>query len=104
QDPNEMGLQRPSLGALLVGAGLASDDQVQDAIAEGMRSGEKLGEVVLRKGWASEAEVAELLAEQWRLPYVDPESVMLDPEAMARVPLKAARELRLAPIGFDGSA
>src|SRR5579871_1863274 len=45
---------RPSFGALLVRAGIASDTDVKNALEEGLRSGERLGEVVIRKGWASE--------------------------------------------------
>jgi hypothetical protein len=101
QDPSELLGQRPSLGALLVQAALATDEQVQDAIAEGMRSGEKLGEVIVRKGWASEERMAELLAEQWQLRYLEAAAAHIDPVAMARVPFEAVRELELVPIGLD---
>ena len=41
---------RPPLARLLADAGVASEDQLRMAVAEGMDRGERLGEVVLRRG------------------------------------------------------
>jgi hypothetical protein len=60
---------RQSLGSLLIDAGIATDDQVAEAVREGAETGERLGEVVLRQGLATEEEVAILLARQWQLEF-----------------------------------
>ena len=93
--------RRPSLAALLTEAGLASDAQIHEALEEGERTGEKLGEVVVRRGWASEGRLAQLLAEQWGLPAVDPGALSLDPLAVARVEIGVASELGGFPVWFD---
>jgi len=95
-------LQRPSFAALLVRAGLASDQEARDAVTEGLGTGERLGEVVIRKGWATEEQVAQLLAEQWQLPFMAAASISVDPIALQQVPLAVAQRLGGLPIGFDG--
>jgi MshEN domain len=93
--------RRPSLATLLTEAGLASDAQIHEALEEGVRTGEKLGEVVVRRGWASEGRLAQLLAEQWGLPAVDPGALSLDPLAVARVEVGVASELGGFPVWFN---
>ena len=48
------GVTRPPLLSLLVDAGVAPEAQLRLALAEGMGRGERLGEVVLRRGWIDE--------------------------------------------------
>ena len=96
------GAARPSLGRLLVEAGVASEQQVKFAIAEGLGTGEKLGQVLVRKGWASYEVLAELLAEQWQLPFAAGAALSVDPAASKLIPLAEARELGVLPIGFEG--
>src|SRR6266545_5763558 len=52
------------LGALLVEAGLVSEHDLVDALAEQERSGQRLGEVLVARGLVSAAAVANALAEQ----------------------------------------
>jgi hypothetical protein len=55
---------RLSLGALLVQEGVASEEEVQDALDECIRTRERLAEVVVRRRWISERKLAKLLADQ----------------------------------------
>jgi hypothetical protein len=52
------------LGALLVEAGLVSEHDLVEALAEQGRSGQRLGEVLVARGLVSAAAVANALAEQ----------------------------------------
>jgi hypothetical protein len=101
EDPHAPNAKRPSLGALLVEAGIASDEQVRDAVAEGLRSGEKLGEVAVRKGWTTEVRMARLLAQQWKLRYLDAAMLSVDLEVVARLPFEELVELQVVPIALD---
>lgn len=94
--------RRPSLAGLLVGAGLTTYEQITEALEEGLGTGERLGEVIVRRGWATEEDLAELLAEQWDLPYLDGATVHVDPVAIGRLPLDRARELGALPVYYDG--
>ena len=52
------------LGAVLVEAGLVSEDDLVEALAEQERSGQRLGEVLVERGLVSAAAIANALAEQ----------------------------------------
>jgi hypothetical protein len=94
---------RPSLAVLLKEAGLVPTERVQAALIEGMQTGEKLGEVLIRQGAVSEEQLAQLLAKQWDLPYVKADSLTVDPFALRRLPASDARELGALPIRFEQS-
>jgi len=81
------------LASLLTEAGVASEEQLQLALAEGMSSGERLGEVVLRRGWLDEAGLARLLARQWELPFLGEEELGQEVTVSERIPPEAARRL-----------
>ena len=66
---------RQPLLAVLASAGVASEEDLRSALAEGMDSGERLGEVVLRRGWLDEAGLARVLADQWDLRFLEDASV-----------------------------
>jgi hypothetical protein len=100
-DESPASMRRTSLATLLTEAGLASDEQIRAALEEGQRTGEKLGEVVLRRGWASEGRLAQLLAQQWGLRAVDPGALSLDPLAVSRLEIGVASELGGFPVWFD---
>jgi len=52
------------LGQILVERGLISEEQLQYALAEGQRTGEAIGEVIVRLGFAQTASIAQALATQ----------------------------------------
>jgi Type II secretion system (T2SS), protein E, N-terminal domain len=89
---------RPSLATLLAEAGVASEDQLRLATAEGMGSGERLGEIVLRRGWIDEQGLAQVLARQWRLPFLANEAARLEPQAPRLLPAELARALAGCPV------
>src|SRR5262249_4478050 len=88
----------PSLATLLGEAGVATEDQLRLATAEGMGSGERLGEVVLRRGWIDEKGLAKVLARQWQLPYLANKAAQLDPQAPQLLPAELARALAACPV------
>lgn len=93
--------QRPALGALLIEAGLVTAEQIRAALAEGLATGERLGEVIVRRGWATEERVAQLLAVQWQLRFRKAETISIDPMAIRRLSQADARRLRAVPVWFD---
>jgi len=93
---------RRPLGALLVDAGLIDEDRLEEALDEGSRTGERLGEVVVRHGWATEDDVAKLLADQWGLPYVERWAIRFDADALSRLSREQAMKLEALPTHVDG--
>jgi hypothetical protein len=93
---------RSSLGTLLIEAGVVSKKDIKDALAEGQQTGERLGEVIIRKGLATDELIAKLLAEQWRLPYARADEITVDDIAALRISRTDAQDLGAQPIGYDG--
>jgi hypothetical protein len=88
---------RVPLGRLLVGQGLITEAQLDNALFESSQTGERLGEIVVRLGLASEEEVAKALADQWSLSYVDRASIWFDADALARLSREDAQRLEALP-------
>ena len=91
---------RASLGTLLIQAGVASEEDVRKALDEGQETGERLGEIVIRKRLPTDELIAQLLAEQWQLPYATADEV--DDIAALRISHALALELAAQPIAYDG--
>jgi hypothetical protein len=89
--------ERVPLGAMLVEAGFITPGQVDEALAEGARTGERLGEIVVRRGWATEDDVAILLAEQWGLNYVASGGIWFESDALVRLSRDDARRVEALP-------
>lgn len=84
--------QEAPLATLVYRAGLLSAERLEIALSEGDRTGRRLGEVLLQRGWIHESDLARLLAGQKGLPFVsidgrgyDAEAARLLPEATCRV-------------------
>jgi type II secretion system (T2SS) protein E len=89
---------RPSLASLMAEEGIASKEQLEEALAEGQQTGERLGEVVLRRGWTTEAALANLIARQWDLTFVARSLIAVDHDAKGRLSREDAKELGVCPV------
>jgi cellulose synthase/poly-beta-1,6-N-acetylglucosamine synthase-like glycosyltransferase len=89
------------IGDLLVARGLATDDQVRDALEEQQRTGSRLGDILVHAGIVKEPELVAILAEQFQLPLVDLSEYEPDPKALELIPEPLARHLRVVPIAVD---
>ncbi len=94
--------ERVPLGRLLVDAGFLTRAQLDDCLFEGSKTGERIGEVVVRRGLASEDDVARLLAEQWGLEYVERSSIWFDGNALTRLSREDAQTLEVLPTRVEG--
>ena len=93
---------RAALGTLLIQAGLASEEDVKDAVDEGHRTGERFGEVLIRKGLATDELIGKMLGVQWQLPYAEARELEVDEGAAGRLPADRARHLGAKSIRYDG--
>jgi hypothetical protein len=89
------------LGTLIFRAGLLAEEQLEDALQEGMRSGKRLGEVLLERGWLHERDLGRLLAGQKGLPFVELSGVSPDPTAVPLIPEEKARLQNALAIAFE---
>jgi hypothetical protein len=100
--PDAAPVERVPLGRLLVDAGFLTRPQLDDCLAEGSKTGERIGEVVVRRGLASEDDVARLLAEQWGLEYVERSAIWFDGNALGKLSREDAQRWEALPTRVEG--
>ncbi len=90
---------RRLLGALLVAEGELTSDELEEVLRLQEGSGERLGEIVIRRGLAPEGAVMGALARQLGLEYRSP-PLRPAPEAVALLPAEVARRRLLLPLAL----
>ncbi|HET9133362.1 MAG TPA: glycosyltransferase [Gemmatimonadales bacterium] len=91
------------LGEVLLARGLITAEQLETALRQQRRTGEKLGRLLLILGYVSRLQLAQALADRWRRPFltIAPDSV--DVAVAQRFPLDATLRLRAVPIRDTGT-
>jgi len=95
--------EKPRLGDLLIKAGLLTPEQLDLALKEQKRTGERLGKVLARLGLVSEKDILEVLEFQLGIPKVVLADYRLDPEVVKLVPEGLARRYLAVPVRKDGN-
>jgi len=90
--------KRTALGTLLIERGYIDQEQLDEALRRSAENGERLGEVIVRLGWASEEDLAKVLAEQWHLRYYERSAISFDGKALRRMSWEDASRLEALPI------
>ncbi len=85
------------LGEILVQRGVLTDPQVQEALQK-KEGKERLGQAVVRLGWAREEQVLEALSEQTRVPYLDLSGVEIDATLVPPHTVKTLFQRKIVPI------
>src|SRR5256885_3630092 len=81
---------RKKIGECLIQAGLISHDDLENALVEHKRTGERLGVVLVRMNLETEKQIAKALALQLGFPYVSLPENPPDPIAIALIPKEVA--------------
>ena len=89
------------LGTLIFRAGLLGEEQLENALQEGMRSGKRLGEVLLERGWLNERDLGRMLAGQKGLPFVDVALSDVEPDALQALSHEDARRQVALPLFYE---
>ncbi|RME28535.1 MAG: hypothetical protein D6798_02180, partial [Deltaproteobacteria bacterium] len=94
------------LGDILVARGQLRPEQVEEALRAQRAAGDKarLGDIIVELGMADDIEVAQAIAIQTGLPYVDPVSEPIEAGLVWRFPREMAETHRAIPIArvYDG--
>jgi hypothetical protein len=85
------------LGSLLVLRGYIVADELDSILEYQAASGKRLGEIAVEMGLISDRILAELLAEQLRLPVVDLAKVKIDRAVACSIPYSEARQTHAIP-------
>ncbi|HEU4787235.1 MAG TPA: hypothetical protein VFS57_07510, partial [Gemmatimonadaceae bacterium] len=81
---------RNRIGDSLIQAGLIGEHDLQRALDEHRRTGERLGTVLVRMNLATERQIANLLAAQLGFPYIQLSDHPPDPNAVTLISKEAA--------------
>jgi type IV pilus assembly protein PilB len=92
------------LGELIVRAGLLSSVQLDAALAAARASGRRLGEVLVDDELVDERELAQIVAQQEGLEFIDLGKHDLDDEAVDLLSEASARRYAALPYRLDGKA
>ena len=92
------------IGEILVDKGVVSRDQVAIALTEQKKTGQHLGKLLVRLGFASEAIIREVLGGELGQQSIDLAKVVVDPEAVKLIPKDVARRYHVLCISFDPAA
>lgn len=90
------------IGITLVERGLIDRDQLEDAMEEHRESGERLDRVLVKRGLVSRTQMLEAMGDQFHLPVVDLENVVVEPKVLEQLPAKLVYKQSCVPISQDG--
>ncbi|MEA2299223.1 MAG: glycosyltransferase XagB [Solirubrobacteraceae bacterium] len=91
----------PRLGGLLLEYELATQDQIEAALEEQLRTACRLSEILVAAGVVSEEELLPVLAEQFGMPVIDLTGYEPDPAALEVLPEPLMRRAPCVPIAID---
>jgi MSHA biogenesis protein MshE len=96
--------QRLRLGELLVLQGVLTPTQLDSALEERKRSGRRLGRILVEDGIATEEAIAQALAVQLKIPYLQLSLQTVSPAVSRLLTEGQSRRFRAIPIDEAGSA
>jgi len=104
--PEESGSprRRRKLGAVLMAAGLLTQDQLTKALEECARSGKRLGEYLVDQAIVSEHALTSCLSNQLGFHFVDLAKEALNPELSSTIPEPIAKRYQAVPLRQEGNS
>jgi len=90
------------IGTILVERGLITDDQLNEALAEQARTGERLDHLLVRLGFTTSTQVLHAIGQQFALPVIDLASVEVKPDVLRLLPPRLVFKQRCVPIEDRG--
>ncbi len=89
------------LGDILVQNGVITEAQLMQALALQKDSGQKLGAVLITQNWITEEQLFEVLEQQYDIPYLDINTIYIDPKVPKLISESLARKHSLIPIALE---
>ena len=90
--------EKTKLGEILVASGLIDAYQLEAALAEQSRWGNRLGEALVRLGYVTETELVRTLSRHFGIPGVHLEGKRIEPDVLALLPVELAERYRCIPL------
>jgi type IV pilus assembly protein PilB len=92
------------IGELFLEKKLVTQKQLEEALKIQKKTGERVGDILIRQGVITEEDFLSVISEKLSIPKVNVDNLVIAPEAIRRVPVELAKKHRLIPILQLGSA
>ncbi len=92
------------IGSILLERGLIKEEQLEQAIAEQNRTGERLDHALVRLGFVSSGEVLKAIGQQFAMPIVDLNGLEVAEDILGTLPPKLVFKQQCVPIGRNNGA
>ena len=92
------------IGSILLERGLIKEEQLEQAIAEQNRTGERLDHALVRLGFVSSGEVLKAIGQQFAMPIVDLNGLDVAEDILSTLPPKLVFKQQCVPIGRNNGA
>ena len=86
------------LGEMLMEKGLIQEDQLEEALRQSKKTGDRIGEALVKLEYVTEEEVLMALAEQLGLRFLKLKNYHIPPEIVAKVPAKHVLGYSVIPV------
>ncbi len=91
------------IGEILQKANLITNDQLQQALQEQKRTGERLGSLLVKMGFLAEDEILSCLSKQnLEFPAIDLETFQIESSVLETIPIQTAKKYTVIPISRVG--
>lgn len=95
-----MHAETKKLGELLVGAGLITPAQLQEALRYQKAAGGRMGSNLVAMGIISEDSLMDFLAQQTGVPRMDVKHMDIPSQVLERIPRRLAEQMTILPVAF----
>ncbi len=102
-EPAEGKKRKKLLGERLIEAGLITPDQLELALKEQRRTGERIGEILINLGFVTQELISSVLASEAGVVHVDLDDQLIQTEALKLVPESLCRKYKLIPLSVEGN-
>src|SRR2546430_734045 len=96
--------RRARLGESLVESGLITQAQLDEALQQRVKTGERIGETLVGLGYITERDLLRTLARDADIPFLEPRELAVDPAVISMVSSAVARMHNVLPLRVDGRA
>jgi anti-anti-sigma factor len=96
--PKAVSNESVRVGDMLANKGLISKEKLEEAIVLQKRSGKRLGQIIVSKGWVSEELFLSALGEQLGIPYIVLRQGLVDLDVFTRLDTEVTQRLKVVPM------
>lgn len=97
-------LLKKKLGEILFEEGLLKEEQIKEALDRQKKTGELLGEVLVKLGYVTERDIVYAIAKQFGLPYLDASKYLVKPESNGVISPETMHEKQFIVLDKIGKA